>query len=123
MSGSYNSPGRLYPTSFVRNMAGSDHADVEEPWTARARQYIRVVGCNSDDTVNDVRLSPSGTPVWLTATRNDAVSDAPSVKPVLSDTWNSYERVPLWLDVAFCTVSVGVSVESCSPLMGETGAG
>ena len=43
------------------------------PWTTRARQYIRVVGWRSDGTVNDVRPSPSGTPVWLTATRNDAV--------------------------------------------------
>src|ERR671912_1196580 len=55
--------------------------------------------------------------------RNEAVRDDPSVKPVLSDTWNSYVRVPVPLDVTFCTVNVGRSVASCSPLIGETADG
>src|SRR5688500_20261723 len=85
---------------------------------------MRVVGCRSCDTTNEVRPSPpSVTPVWLTETRNEVVSDEPRAKPALSEAWNSYVRVPAALDVTFCTVNVGRSVPSCWPLTGETAVG
>ena len=47
---------------------------------------MRVAGCNSCPAVKDVRPSePSGTPVWLTATMNEDVSDEPSEKSVPSE--------------------------------------
>ena len=48
---------------------------------------MRVVGCSSDSTVNDVRPSlPSVTPVLLTETRKETVSDRPMEKSTASDT-------------------------------------
>ena len=35
-----------------------------------------------------------------------------AVNPVLSETWNSYVRAPVWSDVAFLTMSSGRRVSS-----------
>src|SRR3954464_11370919 len=75
MSGSYNSPARLKPTSFDLNWNVSDHGPFAVPCTARARQENSVHGWRSASGVQLVfPLAPSGTavlPTW--ASKPDTV--------------------------------------------------
>jgi hypothetical protein len=46
-----------------------------------------------------------------------------TAKSERSDTWNSYKRTPLWVEVPFFTTSVGRYDPAAAPSAGESGVG